>query len=362
MVGGAKEGYYGVFGTYKKFKIGIFFNNNVYLCSMVKNKGEEYKHHIIIHPDDFDKEGEIVDDNGRTIQALDIWEYCRFFAENIQLRIDDMFDGIDIMSFSDKHGFLDYSEDSKTEQRKAFMEKLFSFTTDGRICKFQKDMASIYKQRINAMALCALCLFINDIIHHKLVVLLKPTLEDVANGITKLKSVTFENEDGSTINSDNELLLTSIKNAIPQQEGKHYEACRIADRQEVFTKELLQIEFFYYLSSFFNKYFAIKRRGLLTNLESEIIGYFLKWFRLSPSEVSTSRLRQLRMNFNKVGMGDIFSFSLNGEDVKFQWQFIKYSDWSKGKINPLNHKINAIEELRTIRFPPNIKGLDLLKR
>ena len=329
---------------------------------MVKDKGEKYKHQIKIHPDDFEKESELMDENGNIIHALDIWEYCRYFADNIQLRIDDMFDGIDLRSFANKRGFLFYGDDSKKEQQKSFMDKLFAFTADGRICYFQHEMETYYNKRINAMALCTLCLFINDIIHQKLVVLLKPTLEEVANAITNLKSVTFTNKDGSSVCSDNAQLIASIKKAIPHSEDNQLEAYKIVDRQEVFTKELMQIEFFYYLSQFFNQFFDIKRRGLLTNLESEIIGYFLKWFGLSPVEVSTSRLRQLRMNFDKVEEYDIYEMKVNDKSIKVQWQFIRYSDWIKGKINPLKDEIVPLRDTGDITFPPNIEGLDLLKR
>ena len=329
---------------------------------MVKDKGEKYKHQIKIHPDDFEKESELMDENGNIIHALDIWEYCRYFADNIQLRIDDMFDGIDLRSFANKRGFLFYGDDSKKEQQKSFMDKLFAFTADGRICYFQHEMETYYNKRINAMALCTLCLFINDIIHQKLVVLLKPTLEEVANAITNLKSVTFTNKDGSSVCSDNAQLIASIKKAIPHSEDNQLEAYKIVDRQDVFTKELMQIEFFYYLSQFFNQFFDIKRRGLLTNLESEIIGYFLKWFGLSPVEVSTSRLRQLRMNFDKVEEYDIYEMKVNDKSIKVQWQFIRYSDWIKGKINPLKDEIVPLRDTEDIIFPPNIEGLDLLKR
>ena len=329
---------------------------------MVKDKGEKYKHQIKIHPDDFEKESDLMDENGNIIHALDIWEYCRYFADNIQLRIDDMFDGIDLRSFANKRGFLFYGDDSKKEQQKSFMDKLFAFTADGRICYFQHEMETYYNKRINAMALCTLCLFINDIIHQKLVVLLKPTLEEVANAITNLKSVTFTNKDGSSVCSDNAQLIASVKKAIPHSEDNQLEAYKIVDRQDVFTKELMQIEFFYYLSQFFNQFFDIKRRGLLTNLESEIIGYFLKWFGLSPVEVSTSRLRQLRMNFDKVEEYDIYEMKVNDKSIKVQWQFIRYSDWIKGKINPLKDEITPLRDTESITFPPNIDGLDLLKR
>ena len=338
---------------------------SIILCifaAMMNKKAEKYRNHLIVYPENYDKEGEFVDDSGQTIQSLDIWEYCRFFADNIQLKTDDLDDGIDLISFSDKHGFLYFGDNQKIEKQKAFIEKLFSFTADGRVCNFQKEMESYYKIRINAMALCTLCLFINDIIHQKLVVLLKPTLEDVTNSISNLSSVTFTNQDGSSISSDNELLLASIKKVIPHEEETTYVADRIVDRQDVFTKELMQIEFFYYLSHFFNQYFKIKRRGLLTDLESEIIGYFLKWFGLSPVEVSYSRLRQLRMNFKLVENYHIYELSTDNKRIKVQWQFLKYSDWSKGKINPLKCNIESIGDSGTVIFPPNISGFDLLKR
>jgi hypothetical protein len=53
---------------------------------------------------------------------------------------------------------------------------------------------------------------------------------------------------------------------------------------------------------------------------------------------------------------------MNDISIKVQWQFIKYSDWSKGKINPLKNKITPINDKGSVIFPPNIEGFDLLKR
>ena len=68
------------------------------------------------------------------------------------------------------------------------------------------------------------------------------------------------------------------------------------------------------------------------------------------------------MNFNKVEEYYIGELVTENRRIKVQWQFIKYSDWSKGKINPLKCNVSAFTDTSTVVFPPNIEGLELLKR
>ena len=205
-------------------------------------------------------------------------------------------------------------------------------------------------------------LFIDKIVHRKLVVKLKPTIADTIGEIHDLESVTFTNKDGSSTTTNNQTILEQVKGTLKHDDDKGYEVYRIADRQEVFTKELLQIEFFYYLSSFFQKYFPIKRRGLLTPAEMKMCGYFLKWFGLSAEVVTEARLRQFRLKFNQVSVGGISVLPINGKNVSVQWEFVKYKDWKNGKINPLKHDFEPLMKGESIKFPPDIDGLDLLKR
>lgn len=174
--------------------------------------------------------------------------------------------------------------------------------------------------------------------------------------------MTFTNKDGSSTTTNNQTILEQVKGTLKHDDDKGYEVYRIADRQEVFTKELLQIEFFYYLSSFFQKYFPIKRRGLLTPAEMKMCGYFLKWFGLSAEVVTEARLRQFRMKFNQVSVGGISVLPINDKNVSVQWEFVKYKDWKNGKINPLKHDFEPLMKGESIKFPPDIDGLDLLKR
>ena len=316
-------------------------------------ESDNNKNKIYITPSDIDKEAMFYDENGEPVHGIDIWCYCKFFAEHIQLMYgDNEFDGLSL---------YDYADIVESKQRDVLI-KLIDFNKDGIVYDFQMEMQNKYNVHINAWALCNLCLFIDKIVHRKLVVLLKPTIADTIEEINDLESVTFTNKSGKSTTTRNRALIEQVKAALKQEGKVVYEVERIADRQEVFTKELMQIEFFFYLSTFLQKYFHIKRRGLLTPAEMKMCGYFLKWFGLSAEVVTESRLRQFRMKFDQVSVGSVSILPINGKDVKVQWEFIKYKDWKEGKINPLKQDIEPINMGDAIKFPQDIDGIDLLKR
>ena len=316
-------------------------------------KSDDSKNRIHFTPSDFDKEAMFYDENGEPVHGVDIWCYCKFFAEHIQLMYgDNKYDGLSLFEYADM---------VENRQRDLLM-KLIDFNKDGKIYDFQKEMEAKHNVHINAWALCNLCLFIDKIVHRKFVVLLKPTISDTVSEISDLESVTFTNKDGKSTTTSNKALIEQLKSELKQEGEVVYEAERIADRQEVFTKEMMQIEFFFYLSTFLQKYFSIKRRGLLTPAEMKMCGYFLKWFGLSAEVVTESRLRQFRMKFDHVSVGRLSILPVNGKNVTVQWEFIKYKDWKDGKINPLKRIFESLKEGESIFFPPDIKGLDLLKR
>ncbi|MDY6261778.1 MAG: hypothetical protein SPL31_06690 [Succinivibrio sp.] len=332
------------------------FDLDVYssiLCTFVHMENETNKNKLYIAPSDYDKDAYFYDENGQPVYGVDIWCYCKFFTEHIQLRFhENGFDGLTLYEYADL----------VENKQKGLLTKLIDFNKDGNVYDFQMEMRDKYNVHINAWALCNLCMFIDKIVHRKLIVLLKPTIADTIEEIQDLDSITFTNKNGKSTTTRNKALIEQVKTAIKPKEEIEYEVERIADRQEVFTKELMQIEFFYYLSSFFQKFFPIKRRGLLTPAEMKMCGYFLKWFGLSAEVVTESRLRQFRMKFDVVNIGNISMLPINGEDVPFQWEFVKYKDWKNGKINPLKHETEHLQEGDSIIFPPDVAGLDLLKR
>ena len=326
---------------------------SIILCIFAGMEKDYSKNKVFFNSSDFDEEAMFYDENGKPVHGVDIWCYCKFFAEHIQLMYgDNDFDGLSL---------FEYADIVENKQRDLLI-RLVEFNKDGNVYDFQMEMQKKYNVHINAWALCNLCQFIDKIVHSKLVVKLKPTIADTIGEIQDLESVTFTNKDGKSTTTNNKTLIEQITGALKPEDEVSYEVDCIADRQDVFTKELLQIEFFYYLSTFLNKYFPIKRRGLLTSAEMKMCGYFLKWFGLSAEVVTESRLRQFRMKFDQVSVGSISVLPINGKDVKVQWEFVKYKDWKDGKINPLKKEIEPLKTGEPIYFPPDLDGKDLLKR
>ena len=311
-------------------------------------KESEYKNHMIVYPSDIISEWR--DDDGQECKAIDIWSYCQFFAENIQMKItEEKYDGISLDDYADMFD----------RGRHGLIGKFIEFTKDEDICNFQKEMHECYHVSVNAWALCNLCLFINEIISRKYVVLLKPTIADTLAEIKDLERIIFVNKDGSQSISCNKELKSVVLSAMEKSNNAGYETKEIIRRKDAFTKEMAQIEFFGYLSAFFSKFFKIKRRGELTKAENHIIGYFLKWFGLSTEIVTPSRLRQIRMNFSCLTPYNVYRFP-NG--LILQCQFIKYKDWRHGKkINPLKQEIASMEIGEKIKFSSDTKGIDLLQ-
>ena len=308
---------------------------------------------LIIYPDDINEVVKLT--NGQVINKIDIWSYCIYFADNIQLMIgDNIYDGMPLGVFGDKI----------EKNQKEHLKTLIKFVQDKRIYDFQHVMETKYGTKVNAFALCTLCEFINAIIHKKVVLLLKPTLSETIEQIKDFESVTFHKKNRRVFHCNNNEVLKVLKDIINKIECKPtstYEAYKVVDRLEVFTKEILQIEFTYYLSSFFNQFFKINRKAKLTSIENKMIGYFLKWFGLSVEEVTEARLRQLRMNYDKF---DTTASILNFGDstVTVQWHVIKYEDWSNGLINPIKRDIPTLKEGESICFGKKLEGIELLTR
>lgn len=318
----------------------------MYLCPMEEY---DYKKQIILYPSDYEV---VSSENGIPVNRVDIWSYCSFFAEKIQLvYCQGGYDGTSLSEYS-------YFMERKT---KDFHQRVINFIKDEQLYNFQKEMQDKHGVHVNILALCNLCLFIDKIVHRKLIVLLRPTIADTIGEIHDLESITFTNKDGKATTTSNKALIKQVKDVLKQEGEVKYEVERIVTRKEVFTKELMQIEFFYYLSSFFQQFFPIKRRGLLTNAEVKICLYFMKWLGLSAEILTNSRLRQLRMNFSQVGVGNIFEARIDDKDIRIQLTFVKYKDWKDGKINPLKKCIDPMGEGEIIDIPPDFDKLVVKK-
>ena len=132
------------------------------------------------------------------------------------------------------------------------------------------------------------------------------------------------------------LLVDTLEGSDLSTVGFH----RIVKKVDVYTKEYGQIEFVRYISKFLHEYFSsVKRRknSYLTTTEQKLVCYLLKFFDFTPEIVTESRFRQLFNNKNKPvdHIMPLFIPGLLETKVKLYLEFIPYSIWRKGDINPL---------------------------
>lgn len=294
-----------------------------------------------------DKEGnEIKDENGNSIPALDLWSYCEFFAENIQMKTNIgtkenphfLYDGLSLYDFADQF------------EEEKFQKFLLFFMQDEKSYQFQLDMEAKYNVKINAAALCVLCHFISKIVTDKYVMLLNPSLKETLESISDLKEITFENADGTKHSSQYSALLDSIMRTLKEKEKEelsNYSTYKLVKREEAYTREIIQAEFVYYLSHFFHERFDIPRKfgGLISVLEQEMVCYYLWYFGLSSEKVGDSRFRQLK-NVDQKKLFNSSWVSITFEDkgeVFMQLDYVKHKYWKSGKINVL--KVDNWNEL-----------------
>ena len=193
------------------------FDLDVYssiLCTFVHMENETNKNKLYIAPSDYDKDAYFYDENGQPVYGVDIWCYCKFFTEHIQLRFhENGFDGLTLYEYADL----------VENKQKGLLTKLIDFNKDGNVYDFQMEMRDKYNVHINAWALCNLCMFIDKIVHRKLIVLLKPTIADTIEEIQDLDSITFTNKNGKSTTTRNKALIEQVKTAIKPKEEIEYE-------------------------------------------------------------------------------------------------------------------------------------------
>ena len=305
----------------------------------------------------------LTNEDGSPVMSLDIWEYCRFFAEKIQIvdKLEDgkmFYEGISLWMYAKKH-----EEPLDIE----FYKEFISFTRDRQLIGLQNALLE-YGVKLNALALCNLCIFIIAIIRQPYAIKLRPTPAETLQEVTELEQAEFVMKDGSRTVTNNQSLMEAFKSFLSKQaeENTVYEVDEIVHLEDVMTREYMQIRFFDYMELFLRKRFPIKRgaRGnaALLNEEYDLIGYMMVHFQLSPVEVTMARMRQLRMKANDCrSICPVCVLPVNDKMVPVEILFVKYSIWSKGRINPLKEGIPKMQVDDTVYFNEDVKGLERLK-
>lgn len=270
--------------------------------------------------------------------AIDIWCYADYFFSKIQDKSvsENMLyvDGIRIDKFKEyfvkEMKYVDFCE----------------YLKDPTFCELQLEMNERHNTHINWVALYGLSMYVKEIINRRLVLLMKPSiresLEEIAAG-GGIASIGFNLKNGGTHTSDYSLLTDRVMNALTECQDETVGLHKIVRKVDVYTNEYGQIEFVRYMSKFFHEYFSEVRRrknSYLTTTEQKIICYLLKFFGFSPVVVQESRFRQL-YNSKYNPQGHYLPLNIPGvveSKAMVYLEFLPYSIWKQGKINPLNEK------------------------
>lgn len=270
--------------------------------------------------------------------AIDIWCYADYFFANIQEKSVSggmiYVDGIRIDKFKEY-----FVKEKKSADIAGFLE-------DPAFCGLQQEMHELHNTHINWVALYGLCMYVSEIISRRLALLMKPSikesLEEIAAG-GGVDSIGFNLKNGGTHTSDYNLVTERVMKALTECQDETVGLHKIVRKVDVYTKEYGQIEFVRYMSKFFHEYFSEVRRrknSYLTTTEQKIICYLLKFFGFSPEVVQASRFRQL-YNSKYSPQGHYLPLSIPGlveSKAMVYLEFLPYSIWKQGKINPLNEK------------------------
>lgn len=321
---------------------------------MALNKDKNKKWEMNFSPEDFTPvtdETIIVAAGPDGNQAgINLWMYANYFFNNIQEK--------------EVSGGLLYIDGIRIDKYKEYFvkEKKFKnipdFLEDSTCYGLQQEMLEKHNTHINWVALYGLCMYIREIINRRLALLLKPTIRETLEEIgdmNNLESISFNLKDGTTHTSDFFLLKDNIVKSLKECDDETYCFHKIVRKVDVYTKEYGQLEFVRYISKFFHECFSnVKRRknSYLTTTEQRIICYLLKFFEFSPEVVQESRFRQL-FNSKYKPVDHFMPLGIPGlleAEAKVYMEFIPYSIWKKGKINPLNSK-----ELHKQNFQRNMK-------
>lgn len=229
---------------------------------------------------------------------------------------------------------------------------------------FQSEMSTKYNIHVNVFALCVLCYFVSEIVQNKYVWLLAPTVKDTLEEIQEFDSITF-NKNGKLIHTTtNGKILECIKESLKSFSFKEneYSVYKVVKRDEIYTKEIMQGAFVYYISHFFNQFFKINRKsgGIVSVVEQRFILYLLCKFGLSTKSIDfktsketgklefvidINRYRQLKaIPEQKLFLDNWQEFPIgkDGGKVAFQFEIIKYKSWNKGRINILKDDVESL--------------------
>jgi len=257
--------------------------------------------------------------------------YLHFYEEKIHpytvLEGNDnrFYDGVSVDEFMNRH-------------KEGFLMEFMNFINDEKlgkkIDKIQEELLEEGKQ-VCVINLFMLGLFLVEKAKSKYFWLLKPQIKETLAELKDVKKITFTNTDGTKVESNSETLIKTVLEALEAKKDEtKYEVVKMVSWDKISNNVLLQSYFIHDLTEFLNKYFPVKRKNdaLISMKEQELISLLMYHFKLSPTVVTDSRYRQLRLYYNNIKKTNKsfcnFPFA-DGHKLMVMPDFIPYSKWKK---------------------------------
>ncbi len=243
------------------------------------------------------------------------------------------YEGVSVDEFMSRH-------------KEGFMNEFMDFFNDEKLRKkidaLQTELVKEHKQ-ICMINMFMLCLFLIEKAKSKYFWLLKPQIKETLAELKDVKKITFTNTDGTKVESNSDILIKTVLEALEAKKDEtKYEIGKMVSWDKISNNVLMQSYFIHDLTEFLNKYFPIKRKNdaLISMKEQELISLLMYHFKLSPTVVTESRYRQLRLYYNTIKKTNTdfcnFPFANGEHKLMIMPEFIPYSKWKKGKINWTN--------------------------
>lgn len=283
-------------------------------------------------------------DNIDENDSIQIGKYVEFFINQVQNRFD--FDGQVYLEW--EYASIDFIEHFNNDILET--PEFQRWVADKKLKSLLKELNKTGLE-VNSLDLFVLSLYLFTIIYEQYLVLLKPTIEDTIDELSIIKSITFENEDGTITTTSNPQFIELINNILePKNVTTEYETEKIVRIDSITNNVVIQSNFVFWLATFFKKYFKdYPRRSnccIVSAKEQELILYILYFLGLSPVPLTDSRFRQLVMHY-KANQEKVTYFHIKDKGM-ISMQFIKYKDWKNGNIQL--SKTEDIKEGETVNL------------
>lgn len=274
-------------------------------------------------------------ENENGISEICPFDYLEFYDANIH--------PYDVFQFYDGPGKI-YEGITADEfllrhKKEGFIGAAQLILNDKKLSELQEELEAEGKQ-VCMFNLYILCLFLIEKAKMKYVALLKPTTQDILSELKNVSKITFNNEDGTTVESTSDTLIKTVLEALEAKKEhttQQYEVEKVVTWDKVSNKILIQSCFVYDLSVFLFEYFPVlrKKRALVSAKEKKLILYLLKLFGLSPEQPTDKRWFQLMNYYKQIKNSgtEMQKLKADGKTLLLRLCFIPYSMWHNGKID-----------------------------